>query len=799
MNQHSNSQRSHTPGYPEGNYSYPQAQYIKDEKPINWKKYFFLSIRNWYWFLIVLGIGLGVAFFKIRYSIPQFQAMATLIIEEEENTQDVVSQLRSVRYFRRQSDLANETAKLTAFTLINRTVDSLSQDIFWTAHGRIRKRPLYSSPRYELKILSDSVSWFKEKEWFIDYIDDESYRFYRNEYIDTILQLNTTIEIEKWRFSISQLNHAGHDTYSFIVNDLVSLSKRYKQKLAVESEEQRGTVISLRSEGSVGEREVDFLNMLSNIYILSELERKQTIAENTFEFIDDQIVVILDSLNKAENQLLTFRLSNNVINLSREGEIAFERLKGFHEQRTQLTLQGNYFAYLKKYMEDRNDPQTIIAPTLADGGDQLLIGAVNNLQQLYEERENLDISVHADNPGIASINERVRGTRLRIIEIVNGLIENNQLTQEQLNTEEKSIIDQLKTLPLSEQQLLNIKRKYDLYNQFYTFLLQKRAEAGIQKASAISNVRILDRARVDHLIPVGSDKKLILLMAILAGLLIPGGVIVLRDLVDNRIREREDITNNTDIPIIGTIGHAKSGNVLQTKIDPTSAFTESLRHIRTNLAFSLREKDQKVIMITSSISGEGKTFCTANLASIIAMNGKKVLIMGCDLRKPTLHKVFNISNEVGFTSFIMGNNTYEEVILPTSIENLFVLPAGPIPPNPAELIETKEMESLFIKVKKEFDYIIIDTPPIALVADALSLASYADLTLYLVRQYHSSKGVLEIVNSLKYEDKLAKPYLLINDIKPSKSMGMNYYYGYGKGYNYGYYKYGYSNKNENDS
>lgn len=783
------------PGYPSGHYVYP-TPHMQEEKPINWRKYFFIFLRNWNWFLITLGIALGIAFFKSRYTIPQYKATTTLIIENTENTQDMISQFKAVRYWRRQADLANETAKLTAFTIIKRAVDSVHQEVFWTAHGRIRERPLYKSPKYNLKLMNDSVDWYKGKEWFIDYINDASYRFYLEEYIDTILSIDSVITIDNWQFSISLIDDGGHNTYSFVVNDPVALSKRYKQKIQVESDEKNGTVITLRSEGPVGEREVDFLNTLSHIYIISELERKQTIAENTFFFIDDQIYVILDSLNKAENQLLSFRQSNNVVNLSREGEIAYDRLKSFQEQQTTLKLQENYYIYLKNYIEERNDPQTIIAPTLTEKGDQLLIGAVQDLQQLYEERETLDLSVQANNPGLERINERIQSVRIRIIEIVKGLIENNGLTQEQLVLEEQAIIDQLKTLPLSEQQLLNIKRKYDLYNQFYTFLLQKRAEAGIQKASTISNARILDPARHDHLLPVGSNNTLIVLIALFLSFLIPGGILIMSDLLNNRIREREDISTRTDIPIIGIVGHAIDSGMLAIKDNTNSAFSESLRRIRTNLTFILREKEQKVIMITSSVSGEGKTFSATNLAAIIALNRKKTLLVGCDMRKPALHRIFNISNKAGITSYIIGNNKKEEIIFPTSIENLFVIPAGPVPPNPAELIETEEMKSLFEQVKKDFDYIIIDTPPIALVADALSLAAYADITLYLVRQNHSHKGVLEIANSVKDEEKLPKTYLLINDIRPSKSLGMNYYYGYGKGYSSGYYNYDSSYKND---
>lgn len=789
MSQPTNSTSS--PGsYPPG-YGYPNQQYFPEEKPVNWRKYLFLFLSNWYWFLIAIGLAMSIAFFNIRYTIPVYQATTTLILEEDENAQDVLSGLRAVRYWRRQSDMANESAKLRSFTTINRAVDSLDQDVFWTAHGRIRVRPLYKSPRYQLTILSDrdSVDWYVGKEWYIDYRDDQTFRLYLDDVLDTILPLDAIVSIKEWRFRMNLIDDSGHNTYSFKFNDQVALTKAYRSKLEIETDEEQGTVITLRSQGTVGEREADFLNMLSKTYIQSGLERKQQIAENTFEFIDDQISVILDSLNKAEAQLLTFRLTNNVINLNREGEMAYERLKSFNEQRTQLKLKENYYAYLKKYIEERNDPQTIIAPTLADANDQLLIGAVQELQQLYEERENLDISVQENNPGLESINTRIQSIRLRIIEIVKGLIENNRLTQDQLDTEEQAIINQLKQLPLNEQQLLNIKRKHDLYNQFYTFLLEKRAEAGIQKASTISNVRVLDPARHDQLVPVGSDKKIIILIALVLGLLIPAGIILLRDLIDGTIREIEDITQNSGMPVIGIIGHSTKGETLIGEEQPNSAFTESLRRIRSNLQFMLRDKKQKVIMVTSSISGEGKTFTATNLATIFAMNNKKVILIGCDMRRPALHRIFSVNNESGLSSVIIGKIPVNEAIYKTSVENLFLLPSGPVPPNPAELIETPEMQQIIRQIRNEYDYIILDTPPIALVSDSLAIAKFADLTLYVVRQNYSQKAVISMANQMNKEERLPLITLLVNDIKPKRNLGYTYYYGYNRGYYYGYYTY----------
>ncbi len=784
-------QNSHTtpPGYPPDSYGFPGSLDFQEENQINWRKYFFLFLGNWYWFLITLGIALSVAFLKVRYTIPQYQATAKLIIEQEESSQDMINQLRAVRYWIRQADLANETAKLTSFATIKRAVDSLEQDIFWTAHGRIRVRPLFEGQRFRIAVLSDTVDWFKNQEWYIDYIDQTKYRLYKEESIDTILPLGIAVDIKGWKFATTLVRESGHLTYSFIVNDPVVLSRRYKGKLSVEYDEETGSTITLRSIGPVGEREVEFLNTLSQIYILSELERKQTIADNTFTFIDDQIVIILDSLKRAESQLLTFRLSNNVINLSREGEMAYERLKSFTEQRTSLELMADYYKYLISYIEQRNDPQTIIAPTLVDERDQLLIAAVKDLQELYKERESLELSVNQNNPGIERINERISSARIRIVEIVNGLIENNRLTLEQIKTEEEGILYQLSNLPVNEQQLLNIKRKYDLYNQFYTFLLQKRAEAGIQKASTITNVRILDQARNDHLVGVGSNKRMITLVSILLGLLFPVVILLLRNLLDNRIREREDITNHTNIPILGVIGHSLKGGSLKADENLNSPFIESLRRIRTNLHFMLRQENQNVIMVTSGVSREGKTFTATNLAIIQALNNKKVLLIDCDLRKPSLHKIFQTKNTDGLSTFLIREKTFQDCVIKTYIPNLELLPSGPIPPNPAELLDTREMKDLILKLKDKYDYIILDTPPVAIVSDSLTLADYSDITLYVVRQNYSRKDVINIANQMSSEKKLQNLGLLINDIKASRTLGYNYYYGYNKGYNYGYYNY----------
>jgi len=776
------------------NNNYPPA-YLPTERPINWRKYIFLFLTNWYWFLIIIFIAMSIAYLKNRYTLPVYKATATLLIEEEEGTSDLLNEIRSVRRQRRSTDMANEIAKLNAFSLHRRTIDSLGWDIFWTGHGRVAmERPLYHYTPYYIEIDTASETWFLDHPFYIDQQTDQSLKFYTKNGIDTLLLPDIWNEIAGWKFRISRSNYPlRYASHSFIIYNQNTLVKSFRAKLAYEEDEEEGTVITVNSQGPVAEREIDYINTLCKNYINTGLERKRLIAENTLEFIEGQINIIQDSLKKTERQLLSYRLDQNVVDLSREGEMAYEKLQKFYDQKTQLKLKRNYYEYLKDYIEKKHDPQAIIAPTLVDASDQLLIEQVQGLQILYEEREQLAFAAAVENPSLVQINYRIQSTRDKILEILDGLIQSNDLARQQIDTEEGQIEQQLLRLPVSEQELINIQRKYEVNNQFYTFLLEKRAEAGIQRASTVSNVRILDRANIYNVTPVGTKRSLIYLSALILGLIIPGGIIYLADALDNRIKDRSDIEENTDLAILGVVSHSTTGEEIPVHVRPSNAFAESFRHIRTNLQYILREPNQKVIMITSTISGEGKTFIALNLATILAMANNKVLLSGLDLRRPGLHKIFNLDNSKGISTFLAGKDKFEDTISPTNIDGLDVMIAGPIPPNPAELLGTTQLSELMKKASRLYDYIVIDTPPVALVTDALLISKYTDANIFIIRQNFSPKGVLEMINNLK-DKQIQELTLLVNDIKESKAFGYRYYYGYGYGYgyDYSYYKhYGY--------
>ncbi len=771
--------------------AYPTQPIIQESRPINWRKYLFLFLKNWYWFLIMIFIAISIAYFKNRYTLPIYSATATILIEDEEASNDVLNEIRSVRRMRRNTDLANELAKLDAFSLHLRTVDSLRWDISWSGHGRVAMlRPIYSNPPYYIDIDSSSARWYEDQLFYVEKYGESKCKLYNRNEIDTIIPINTWIEIDGWKFKIYRSEFdAGYASYSFSIRKPTTIAREMKSKMNYLIDEQNGTVITISSQGHIAQEEIDYINAFCENYRNAGLEWRHQIADNTLTFLEDQIKIIQDSVIMAENQLLYFRVNNKIVDLSTEGQQVYNKLYNFYEQKTELKLQKNYYEYLQDYITNRENPQAVITPTLVDANDQLLIEAVQNLQELYEERELLGFSAEMENPELKQINTRIQSARNKILDILEGLIYNNDLTWKQIETEEQQIESELLQLPLNEQELLNIQRKYDVNNQFYTFLLQKRAEAGIQKASTISNVRILDKASFNTIETMGIKKSVIFLFALIVGILVPFGIIILSDYMDTTIKDRSDIEVNSDLPILGVVAHEKSGEFIPVQSRPGAAFTESFRHIRTNLQYILREPHQKVIMVTSTISGEGKTFIATNLATIHAMNNRKVLLVGLDLRKPFLHKVFNLDQSEGISTYLSGQTKLTDIIHPTNIEGLDVTIAGPVPPNPAELIETDNMKNLIKETTNKYEFIVVDTPPVALVTDALLISKYAHTSIFVIRQNYSQKASLEMINNIKAKEVL----LLVNDIKEPKALGYRYYYGYGYGYGYGYnYRYKYT-------
>ena len=590
----------------------------------------------------------------------------------------------------------------------------------------------------------------------------------------------------KLRDSQKPLN-TENDRWLIWFESPVSLANSYRARLSVEPVNEGANVFTLSFNGYSPGQGADYLNNIMQMYIEQGIEWKNRAAEKTIEFIDVQLGLISDSLNLAENRLENFRLSNRFVDLTLEGNLVLQRLEKYENEKNMLELQMQYYEYLLDYLNARDDSESIISPSVMGVTDAVLVSLVSEFATLQQQRKQMAFTVKENLPQVQLIDQKLEDARRSLHENVTSAI--NQLKISVSNSDQNiaKVEQELGRLPGTERRLIGIQRKFDLNNSVYTYLLQRRSEAGIAKASQITDNRIIDNAMAQNSGMVKPRPMKNYLLALMLGLLVPMALLVIFDLINNRIIGRHDIESITKAPIIGYISHSGFNVEDPVAEKPGSTLAESFRAVRTSLAFYTGQTKCPVISVSSPVSGEGKTFISVNLATVISMMNKKVLIVGLDMRKPRAHDILKSANGDGMSQFLSGNATFDQVIVPTPIENLWFAPSGPVPPNPAELIGSPKMAEFIARARNEFDAVIIDTPPVGIVTDALLLSQLANVTLFVVRQRYTTRGSVALLDEIFRKGEMPNVALVVNDISTSGYYGYGLRYGYSLGYGNRYY------------
>lgn len=780
---------------------------MPDDENIDIKRYLSLFISNWYWFAIALFIATTLAYGINRYSERIYTVSATILIKDDQTTNintNVESVIPGGDLFKSRQNLKNEMGILKSYMLNYRVMKELEDfHVVYVGVGkrRIAETKLYRSSK--LKVVYDSLELEPKGEGNavnIDIISDSTFNIeLGGKKSGTAKKFGERIKEQGYDFTIEKREPGTRIftdnnvlRFKFYFTDPESLANEYRGKLSVEPIEKEASILTLSTSGYVEEQEIDYLNKLMDVYLEYGLDNKNQTADSTIGFIDRQLKKISDSLSIAENNLKNFRVNNRFIDLSREGTLLQDRMERFEIEKSTFDLQLRYYDYLSEYLSKKIAGGSIISPSVMGINDQVLIRLVNELSSLQTEREKLGLNIVNDQPSVELVDKQVNQSREALQENIRNGIAGLKLSIGESERKISSVVQEIDKLPATEKSLIRIQRNYDLNNTVYTYLLEKRAESGIAKASNIADNRTIDKASYYRAAQVKPKVKNNIVIAIMLGLILPMVGIVLIDYLNDKVIDKRDVEKKTKVPIIGYISHSDGKNEIPVIEKPGSSLAESFRSVRTAIKFFIKENDKPVIAISSTISSEGKTFISINLAAIIAMLGKKVLLIGLDLRKPRINKVFEFEDSPGMSSFLSGNCKYEDVIKQTQIKNLYYAPSGHIPPNPAELIETEEMRIFMEAAKKEFDYIIIDTPPVAIVTDALLLAPYVDLNLFIVRQRYTSRNTLELIEQLYRHGEMKNLAIIINDISLSGyyGYGMRYGYSLGYGYSYGYNYYG---------
>lgn len=759
---------------------------IEESEGIDFKKILFLIRRQWHWLALFGALGIIGAYIYNQLTIPEYMVSTTVLVPEKSNGLNMKDIFQG-GFEGPKNNIYNQIEIIKSYYTVSQALVNLNWRTSWYEKDLLVWRGIYKQEPFDVQEAPNFINP-KRLIVYITPTNGDNYtvkvdgKIYKGYSVTDVKFEETGVYgrpfVNKY-FNFTLLKKVNNietpdGRYYFVFNDLKDATLSYRDRLKVNIKDKKSDIIECSILGEERNKEVEFLNELIRVYSEGKMDFQNQAQRRSLEFINAQLTGISDSLNTASTKFTEYRSRNNVIDLGAEGTLVMNNLKEIESERAKGQMQLDYFQDLLKYLNNTSDLKQLVSPSVVGIQDAALNAMVLKLGELYNRRQVVSFSAKENNPTLIMIDKEMDQTRNQLNENLRNLIDNATRNINSQTDRQAKISVQLNKLPQKEQQMVNIQRQFNLTNEIYTFLLQKRAETNIALASSIPDVQVIDVARPELAWLVGLDPQMILIIGFILGLAIPVGYILIINLFDDRIRTQNDLENNTDIPILGNIIHSLSKNELAVHENPKSQIAESFRALRTNLQYMLNGSAGNVISVHSTNPGEGKSFSSINLAAIIAMNSKKVLIIGADLRKPRLHKIFNLPNDKGLSTYLIGIDTLDQIIFPTLVENLSFMPSGPIPPNPSEILSKPEMKILIEEVRTKFDYIILDNSPTALVTDGHIISHLSDLNIFILRYGISHKNQIEILNQYVDNKTIDNIAILVNDIK-TNSFGHSYY------------------------
>jgi tyrosine-protein kinase Etk/Wzc len=798
----------------------PNNNPYQEEESIDLRKLFNYFIGNLHWFILSVGFALTIGFLLNRYTTRIYSASTTVLIEDENKGKSMMSSAQQgldltqgFSLFPGLQNLENQTIILKSYSQVRKTINSLDFNVSYFHKGYIREVETYKSSPFEViyntthvqplglhfNIIFDnenqiSIDAKGEGATLFNYGDDVFLNRVGLIEFSTKIKPGERVVNDYCDFQI-RINKNFNPSciqspYFFFFQSPHTLALDYNKRLTVAPMSKGSSMVKISLTDQCPAKAVDFLNQFTAQYLNRNLDKKNEFANNTIRFIDMQLDTISKSLGLAEDDLQNFQSKNRVMDLSLKTQQVFEQMQNLENQKMQLEMQKKYYEYILSYIEQNQDIESVLAPSAMGVQDPLLNQLILEINRLSVEKSSLtNIKKGTDFGPLQALDAQIRNAKKNITENATNLVKSAEISLGEIRKRIAILNENIKDLPESERQLFQIKRKFSLNDNLYTFLLERQSEAQILKASNTSDNEIIDSAMLDGG-PIKPKTMINYMIALMLGFLFPAGFIAIKEYFKMRIDSPDMVRRLTTRPIIGYIPNSLSEANENIFDNLDSPWAEAFRIVRTKLEFFIKTKPNPIIMVTSSIPGEGKTFIALNLASAYSLINKKTVLVGMDLRRPQIAQRFNIDKTIGFSNYMIGGATLEEIIQKTDNPNFDIIASGAIPPNPAELIADEKTVEFFNLLKTRYDYIILDTAPISPVSDSHHLATLVDIILFVIRDRYTHKLALE--NSLEEfnSNHVKNVCLLMNDIKMNrKKYGSKY--GYSYGYRYGY-KYGYS-------
>ena len=773
----------------------------KEEKT-DFKAVLFKYTIHWPWFVACILLCMAGAWLYLRYTPPVYNISASVIIKDNDKNSKASSgmaDLEDLGFYSSINNFDNEVEILQSRTLIKKVVEELDLYISYAAKSSFHDIELYKSSPVKVWITPE-----------------EAQKLPAPAYINLTLQpgnkLNVKITIGEQEYSkqfdkLPALLTTPSGTFSFTPADSTiakseqkimatvssprSVAGSYRGALSIEPTSKSTTIAQISVKSTHTQRGMDFINKLVEVYNRDANDDKNEVATKTAEFIDERIKIINGELGTTEQELETFKRDAGLTDLKSDAQLALSENSEYEKKRAENSTQLRLVQFLASYANNPDHAYEVL-PVNVGLTDTGLTELINRYNEMLLERKRLLRSSQENNPVVVNLDASIRAMRSNVLTTINSVQRGLAITQADLERQAGKYAGRITNAPGQERQLVSISRQQEIKAGLYLMLLQKREENAITLASTANNARIVDEALADA-IPVSPKGKMIYLVALILGVALPVAVIYIIELFKYKIEGRADVEKITSLPIVGDVPFSEnksSEGAIVVHENQNDLMAETFRNVRTNVLYMMKS-NEKVILVTSTTTGEGKTFIASNLAVSLALLGKKIVIVGLDIRKPGLNKAFQLSRKEQGISQFLANPEHTDLMSLVQVSNinpnLSILPGGPIPPNPTELVARESLPQAIDILKKHFDYIILDTAPIGMVTDTLLISRVANASIYVCRADYTHKADYTLINELGEQKKLPNLCTIINGLDMKKKK-YGYYYGYGK---YGkYYRYG---------
>ena len=767
----------------------PNYRQVNEGASIDYGRYLRLVLKNWYWFIITISLAITASYIINIVASPQYSGYCNIVIGDDPNAPVMNQGMVGAMTFNQLNPINKEIGIIQSKQLALETLEKLDFDISY--YHIIKGKYVVRSRYQKLPFLITSTEDYynpQRKKVYVKLLSENKAEVHIEGDSDDTKEVNFGdfyIE-DNFKFRIlKSIPEFGDDLigseFYFYFNNRSQLANLYRTNTSVNVNQTSRNILNLRLIGDNPYKIINYLNTLCSTYISNDMDLRNRMANNTISFIDSQLGILNKQLKEAEQKLILYRRENKIYTQSIDEKTVAELFKLETEFQRYEDERQTLKEFVNKIDSVQKGYNHLFPDHYGDAGG-MLGGSLAELNNLIVERKILLKNESGMSPAIKTIEQKIEVKSEVIKTYINNRIIYINDKKLDIHKNITNLEYEMMDIPAEERHLNKLQRDFELAENIFNMYQQKRIEAVLAKASTVSKIRVLDPATLETVGKIKPQKKQTRQMALVIGLLLPLTIIVLKETLSSVIHSESEIRNKLNIPIIGKLPHSTIKSTLVTNDYPASSIAEAFRSMLARLEVNTELVQQQILSITSGSSGEGKTFTSVNLSIILSKRGKKTLIIGLDLRRPQLHKLLGTDNKVGLTTYLTGRSKKEDIIIETEVDNLYFIPSGPIPPNPVELIQNNKLEKLLKELRQEYEYIIIDTPPLGMVADAMLINRYTDINFFIIRMDQSKRSILSYIDELNKIGTFRHLNLVLNDISGSASYG----YG-GKTYKYYYY------------